>query len=108
MENCESKILEPVPAKPAVIAFAASYWFEKKIPKELTLKVMSVSDEISLDGTSAPTEFLHEKQKERQKQRKISIDMPEMLQMQALAEFCRNNFTLYCEDIRWGLDQFDS
>ena len=81
---------------------------EKKIPKELTLKVMSVSDEISLAGTSAPSEFLHEKQKERQKQRKISIDMPEMLQMQALAEFCRNNFTLYCEDIRWGLDQFDS
>ena len=27
MEICERKILEPVPAKPAVIAFAASNWF---------------------------------------------------------------------------------
>ena len=55
---------------------------------------MSVSDEISLAGTSAPSEFLHEKQKERQKQRKICIDMPEMLQMHTPAEFCRNNLTL--------------
>ena len=69
---------------------------------------MSVSDEISLAGTPAPSEFLHEKYKEGQKQRKICIDMPEMLQMHPLAEFCQNNFTLFCEDIRWGLDQFDS
>ena len=47
---------------------------------------MSVSDEISLAGTSAPSEFLHEKQKERQKQRKICIDMPEILQMRNFVE----------------------
>ena len=35
----------------------------KKIPKELTLKLMKVSDEILLNGTSAPSEFIHKKYK---------------------------------------------
>ena len=33
----------------------------KKIPKESALKLMKVSDKIWLTGTSAPSEFLHEK-----------------------------------------------
>ena len=33
----------------------------KKIPKELALELMKVSDKISLTGTLAPSEFLYEK-----------------------------------------------